>query len=43
VALSGDGAAHAVGTYAEDSAATGGGGDQANNPASLAGAVYLFH
>jgi hypothetical protein len=43
VALSGDGAALAVGTYAEDSAATGVGGDQANNAASLAGAVYLFH
>ncbi len=42
VALSGDGSLLAVNADSEDSAATGVGGDQANNSASDAGAVYLF-
>ncbi|HRI06461.1 MAG TPA: hypothetical protein PKW35_01525 [Nannocystaceae bacterium] len=40
--LSGDGKTLAVGAYAEDSPATGIGGDQATNAASLAGAVFLY-
>jgi hypothetical protein len=40
VALSGD--TLAVGAYAEDSNATGVNGDQTNNSASQAGAVYVF-
>ncbi|HRI07536.1 MAG TPA: DUF4215 domain-containing protein [Nannocystaceae bacterium] len=42
VALSGDGDALVVGTYPEDSAAVGIGGDQGNNNASGAGAAYVF-
>ena len=42
VALSGDGGTLAVGASVEDSAATGIQGDQANNSASAAGAVYLY-
>jgi hypothetical protein len=42
VALSGDGSTLAVGTEWEDSTATGIGGDQANNSAPQAGAVYLY-
>ena len=42
VALSDDGNTLAVGAYAEDSAATGIDGDQADNTASAAGAVYVF-
>jgi hypothetical protein len=42
VALSGDGNTLAVGAFGEDSAATGVGGDQADNGASGAGAVYLY-
>ena len=42
VALSGDGDTLAVGAWREDSAATGIDGDQANNAASEAGAVYVF-
>jgi hypothetical protein len=42
VALSGDGNTLAVGAYWEDSAATGVGGDQANNTATDSGAVYVF-
>jgi len=42
VALSGDGNTLAVGAPVEASAAVGIGGDQANNAASLAGAVYVF-
>lgn len=42
VALSPDGATLAVGAYAEDSAATGLGGDQANNSAGVSGAVYRY-
>ncbi|MEZ4368372.1 MAG: hypothetical protein R2939_19145 [Kofleriaceae bacterium] len=42
VALSADGDRLAVGAHAEDSAATGAGGDQASNAALQAGAVYVF-
>jgi len=42
VALSGDGDTLAVGTVAEDGAATGIDGDQANDSASAAGAVYVY-
>ncbi|HWO20902.1 MAG TPA: hypothetical protein VNO30_19180 [Kofleriaceae bacterium] len=42
VALSGDGSILAVGASGEASAATGIFGDQANNSASAAGAVYVF-
>jgi hypothetical protein len=42
VALSGDGATLAVGAYSEDGAATGADGDQTNNDAPAAGAVYVF-
>src|SRR6185503_4776521 len=42
VTLSSDGTALAVGALGESSAATGIGGDQSNNSAQLAGAVYLF-
>ncbi len=42
VALSADGSTLAVGANQEDSAATGIGGDQADNTASDAGAVYVF-
>jgi cysteine-rich repeat protein len=42
VALSSDGATLAVGTLFESSAATGVGGDQADDSAILAGAVYVF-
>jgi hypothetical protein len=42
VALSADGSSLAVGAPDEDSASTGIGGNQANNSASSAGAVYLF-
>ncbi len=42
VALSDDGNTLAVGAYAEDSAATGIDGDQSDNTASAAGAVYVF-
>lgn len=42
VALSPDGLTLAVGAYGEASAATGIGGDQANNGALGAGAVYVF-
>jgi hypothetical protein len=42
VALSGDGSTLAVGAEAEDSNATGVGGDQANNDANDSGAVYVF-
>jgi cysteine-rich repeat protein len=42
VALSADGATLAVGAFLEDSAATGIGGDQADNSASDSGAVYVF-
>ena len=42
VALTGDGSTLVVGAYREDSAATGAGGDQANNAATDAGAVYVF-
>ena len=42
VALSSDGATLAVGAWAEDSAATGIGGNQADNSASYAGAAYVF-
>ena len=42
VALSGDGNTLAVGADHEDSAATGVNGDQADNSASDAGAVYVF-
>ena len=42
VSLSGDGNTLAVGAYAEDSAATGVNGNQADNSASNAGAVYVF-
>jgi len=40
VALSGD--TLAVGAWGEDSAATGGNGNQADNSVSIAGAVYVF-
>ena len=42
VALSGDGATLAVGAYQESSAATGIDGNQADNSAPDAGAVYVF-
>ena len=42
VALSGDGSTLAVGAYREDSAATGIDGNQADNSAADAGAVYVF-
>ncbi len=42
VALSADGAFLAVGAHQEDSAATGIGGDQADDSAELAGAVYVY-
>ena len=42
VALSGDGTTLAVGAYTEDSSATGVAGDQADNSAADAGAVYLY-
>jgi hypothetical protein len=42
VALSADGDTLAVGTWLEDSAATGIDGNQADNSAPLAGAVYVF-
>jgi hypothetical protein len=43
VALSREGSVLAVGAIAEASRATGIGGDQANNAAGDAGAVYVFH
>jgi trimeric autotransporter adhesin len=42
LALSSDGAALAVGALGESSAATGIGGDQTNDSARFAGAVYVF-
>ncbi|HWO23288.1 MAG TPA: DUF4215 domain-containing protein [Kofleriaceae bacterium] len=42
VALSADGSTLAVGAYWEDSAATGIGGNQADNSAGNSGAVYVF-
>jgi len=42
VALSGDGATLAVGAQLEESAATGVNGDQADNNADAAGAVYVY-
>ena len=42
VALAADGDTLAVGAFYEDSAATGVGGDQANNGAPESGAVYVF-
>jgi len=42
VALSGDGITLAVGATGEDSSATGIGGDQTDNSAAGAGAVYVF-
>jgi cysteine-rich repeat protein len=42
IALSGDGSTLAVGAPVEGSAATGIDGDQVNNSAPLAGAVYMF-
>jgi FG-GAP repeat protein len=42
VALSGDGATLAVGAHGEASAATGIGGNQADNSVGLAGAIYVF-
>ena len=42
MALSGDGSILAVGSLAESSAATGIGGNQADNSAASAGAVYVF-
>ncbi|EHL21181.1 Integrin alpha beta-propellor repeat-containing protein [Acidovorax sp. NO-1] len=42
VALSGDGTTLAVGAYREDSNATGANGDQGDNSAVDAGAVYVF-
>ncbi|MBK9755865.1 MAG: integrin, partial [Nannocystis sp.] len=42
IGLSGDGATLAVGAYAEDSPATGIGGNQSSNAAASAGAVYLY-
>jgi trimeric autotransporter adhesin len=42
IALSGDGSVLAVGAPLEDSAATGIGGDQLDNMAANAGAVYVF-
>jgi len=43
VALSADGAPLAVGAWGEASAATGIGGNQADNSAQYAGAVYVYH
>jgi len=42
VALSADGSTLSVGAYVEASSATGVGGDQADNSASDAGAVYVY-
>lgn len=42
VALSADASTLAVGAYAEASAATGVGGNEADNTAGGAGAVYVF-
>jgi cysteine-rich repeat protein len=42
VALSADGATLAVGAFSEASAATGIGGNQADNSAAFSGAVYVF-
>lgn len=42
ISLSGDGTLLAVGARAEDSAATGIGGDASDNSASAAGAAYVF-
>ena len=42
LALSGDGNVLAIGARSEDSNATGVGGDQSNNSAEDAGAVYLY-
>jgi hypothetical protein len=42
MALSGDGSTLAVGTYLEDSSATGIDGSQADNSASNSGAAYVF-
>ena len=42
IALSADGTTMAVGAYQEQSAATGIGGDQADDSADLAGAVYVY-
>jgi hypothetical protein len=42
IALSADGSTLAVGAWGEDSTAAGIGGDQANNSAERAGAVYVF-
>lgn len=42
IALSSDGNTLAVGAYAEDSAAVGIGGNQADNSASASGATYVF-
>lgn len=42
LALSADGSTLAVAAYQEDSAATGVGGNQADNNAALAGALYVF-
>jgi hypothetical protein len=42
VALAGDGNTLAVGAWSEDSAATGIGGDQADNAAPTSGAVYVY-
>src|SRR5438445_357039 len=42
VALSADGATLAVGAYSEASAATGIDGNQADNSATAAGAVYVY-
>jgi cysteine-rich repeat protein len=42
VALSADGSTLAVGAFEEDSAATGIGGNQADNSAGSAGAVYVY-
>ena len=42
ISLSADGNSLAVGAYAEDSSATGIGGNQVNNGAAESGAVYLY-
>ncbi|MCZ7678216.1 MAG: FG-GAP repeat protein [Sandaracinaceae bacterium] len=42
LALSADGSTMAVGAWGEDSSATGIGGNQADNAAATAGAVYVF-
>jgi len=42
VALSGTGNVLVVGAYGEDSAATGIGGNQADNAAAASGALYVF-